>query len=463
MNQSKMKFGTDGWRGIIAEDFTFENVCKVAFANVEFFKKSPKRKNGIVVGYDARFLSREFAQIVANVFAENNFKVIFSEHICTTPMVSLMTKNFNAAFGIIITASHNPPQYNGYKIKENFGGAAFPETINQIEKKLSDKKIVLKNNFDYYLQRGKIAKVDFTKFYIDYIRTKIDISAIKKSKVKILHDSMFGAGMNIMQTILDIEQIHNTYNPSFGGTNPEPIEKNLKELILFVKEKKNDIGIATDGDADRIGAIDEKGNFVDSHKIISLLLKYFVEEKKMRDEVVKSFSVSQMVDKQCKKYGLKLHITPIGFKHICKLMVEKNVLVGGEESGGIGVSLHLPERDGIYIGLLLCEIMAKRKMKLSELVNEINEEFGKHFYDRIDLHLSEFEKKKIILLCNKFPKKIGEFKVEKVDTLDGYKFYVKNGWLLVRASGTEPLIRLYAEGDSRKKVEKLLKEFLPKK
>ncbi len=308
------------------------------------------------------------------------------------------------------------------------------------------------------VEKGIVKKVDFTSIYIEDIKSKINIDLIKSAGIKIAYDAMHGAGQGVMDQILPLKaSVRGTYNPSFGGSNPEPLPQNTKPLIDAVLKNNCDIGIATDGDADRIGAFDEKGNFVDSHRIFALILKYFIEEKKMTGEVAKSFSVSQIIDKMCKKYGLVLHETPIGFKYLCRLMVERNILIAAEESGGVGVKGHLPERDGTYIGLLLAEIMAVRKKKLSELVNELMAEFGWHYFKRNDAHLTEKEKNRIMAYYKKSPKQIAGLDVQRIETKDGYKLFVENGWVLVRASGTEPLIRFYAEAETPEKVETLLK------
>jgi phosphomannomutase len=456
-----IKFGTDGWRGVIADDFTFANIAKVALATANFYKHHKKIKNGIVIGYDSRFLSREFAEKVAEVLGNRGIKVILSDKISSTPMVSLLTKKLNAAGGVVITASHNPARYNGFKIKGDFGGPAFPETIEKVEKEL--KKVIKvnvesKKSFKELLEKGIIRKIDFTSLYIDDIKSKINIDLIKSAGIKIAYDAMHGAGQGVMDQILPLQvSLRGDFNPSFGGSHPEPLPQNTPGLIDAIVKNGCDIGIATDGDADRIGAFDEKGNFVDSHRIFALLLKYFIEEKKMTGEVAKSFSVSQIIDKMCKKYGLVLHETPVGFKYLCRLMVERDILIAAEESGGLGVKGHLPERDGTYIGLLLAEIMATRKKKLSELVNELMEEFGWHYFNRFDAHLTEKEKNRIMAHYKKGPKQIAGFPIQRIETKDGFKLFVENGWVLVRASGTEPLIRFYAEAETPEKVETLLK------
>ncbi len=456
-----IKFGTDGWRGVIADDFTFENIAKVALATANFYKRHKKIKNGIVIGYDSRFLSQEFAEKVAEVIGNRGIKVILSDKISSTPAVSLLTKKLNAAGGVVITASHNPAKYNGFKIKGDFGGPAFPETIEKVEKELKKvikSKVVIKKSFEELVEKGIIKKIDFTAIYIEDIKSKINIDLIKSAGIKIAYDAMHGAGQGVMDQILPLAaSVRGDYNPSFGGSHPEPLPQHTQPLIDAVLKFKCDIGIATDGDADRIGAFDENGSFVDSHRIFALILKYFIEEKKMTGEVAKSFSVSQIIDKMCKKYGLVLHETPVGFKYLCRLMVERDILIAAEESGGVGVKGHLPERDGTYIGLLLAEIMAIRKKKLSELVNELMTEFGWHYFNRYDAHLTEKDKNRIMAYYKKGPKQIAGFSVQRIETKDGFKLFVENGWVLVRASGTEPLIRFYAEAESMEKVQALLK------
>ena len=457
-----IKFGTDGWRGVIADDYTFANLEKVALATARFFAGQKKRKNGVVIGYDARFMSREFAEVSAAVMANAGIPVKLADSIVSTPMVSLMTLRENAAGGIVITASHNPARYNGFKIKGDFGGPAHPEMIALVEKELARVMKLKKlppatRTLGELVAKGRITPIAMKQRYLDDIAKKIDMDLIRSSGIRILYDVMYGAGQGVLDEVLPgVRQIHEIFNPSFGGTNPEPLAQNLTDLIRGVKAERYDIGIATDGDADRIGAVDEGGNFVDSHRIFSLLLKYLVEQKKMTGEVVKSLSVTQMVDKQCAKYGLKLVETPVGFKHICRYMTEHDVLIGGEESGGLGVKGHLPERDGIFLGLMLCEMMAVRRKSLGALVQELMDEFGVHEFRRIDMHLSEKEKESVMKRFRKGVREIGPCAVTGRNDTDGYKFFVEGGWVLVRASGTEPLIRVYAEGGSTAMVDALL-------
>jgi phosphomannomutase len=457
---TQIKFGTDGWRGVIAEDFTFENIARVALATANYFKRHLKIKNGIVVGYDSRFLSKEFAEKVAEVVANRGIKVIISDKISTTPMVSLLTKKLNAAGGIVITASHNPAKYNGFKIKGDFGGPAPPEMIARVEnelKAIQRSRFKSKKSFGELLEKNDIRRIDFTQLYVDDVKSKLNLELIKSSNLRIAYDAMHGAGQGVMEQIVPVKvALRQTFNPSFGGAHPEPLSQHLQGLAEAVVREGCDIGIATDGDADRVGVYDENGNFVDSHRIFALLIKYFVQEKKWTGEIAKSFSVSQLINKMCAKYRVTMHETPIGFKHLCRLMTERDILIAAEESGGLGVKGHLPERDGIYIGLLLCELMATRKKKLSALVEEVMQEFGWHYFNRYDAHLTEKEKARILSYYKKSPKSIGAYPVDRLETIDGFKFFLPGGWVLVRASGTEPLIRFYAEADSSEKVEAFL-------
>jgi phosphomannomutase len=456
----QIKFGTDGWRGVIADDFTFDNVKKVALATAHYFKKHKKIKGGVVIGYDARFLSREFAETTATVLGNFGIRAIISDKISSTPMVSFLCKRLNAAGGVVITASHNPAKYNGYKLKGDFGGPAFPEMIDRLEKELKKtikKPVTLKKTYDDLLKKGTIQRIDFTTSYVNDVSQKIDIRLITSSNLKIAFDAMYGAGMGVMSQLVPVAcGLREEFNPSFAGGHPEPLARHLKGLQEVMASGKYDIGIATDGDADRVGAFDEKGNFVDAHRIFALVLKYLYQHKKMTGEVARSFTVSDLIKKMCAKYGILLHTTAVGFKYLCHLMLTRDILAAAEESGGMGVKGHLPERDGIFIGLLLCEMMAARKMKMSELVNELMTEFGWHYFDRIDKHMTEKDKKRILGFYKKLPKKIGNFSVIDVSTIDGTKLFVENGWLLVRASGTEPLIRFYAEADTPEKVVELL-------
>jgi phosphomannomutase len=457
-------FGTDGWRGIIARDFTFDNLQMVALATAKYLKKIADNNPSVVIGYDTRFLSKEFAYVTAQILAWQDIIVHITDTFSTTPQVSYHTKQKGADLGIVITASHNPAIWNGFKIKASFGGPATPDQIAEVEAEL--KKVMSKpqtyafKEFDDYVTSRKIRIFNAKESYLRYIKKKVNLPLVREANYRILYDPMHGAGINTLKTLLpDITEIHETYNPSFGNLDhPEPIQEHLHDLIDLMKTGKYDIGIATDGDADRLGAIDHEGSFVDSHKIFMILLKFLYEKKKKRGAVAKTVSLTSMVNKFCAKYEIPLYETAVGFKHIAKIMNEEKVIIGGEESGGLGTILHIPERDGVFNCMLLLEVMATEKKTLKQLCDDLEAEFGIHRYYRRDVVVTPQQKKTILSACQKSPKKLGRYDVTKIDTKDGFKFFVDNGWLLIRASGTEPLIRFYAEGDSMSKVSELLDE-----
>ncbi len=458
---NKIKFGTDGWRAIIAQDFTVHNVQRVTEGVAQWLKTNFENPS-VVVGHDCRFAGELFANNVARVLLQNGIKVFLAQGFVTTPMISLGTLNCKASLGIIITASHNPPSYNGYKLKGHFGGPLLPQHISEVENLISDnlKFDYSKLNLSDFESDSRLEFVDLEKMYFDHVVAHFDLDAIKNSKLNLAFDSMYGAGQRIMQRLFpDIQHIHNEYNPSFNGIAPEPILKNLQEFSSFIKSN-GDIhcGLATDGDADRIGLFDSKGNFVDSHHIILLLIHYLVKYKNFTGEVVVAFSVSEKVKKLCDHYGLKYHITQIGFKFIAGYMLERDILLGGEESGGIAIKGHIPERDGIWMGLVIWEFMTKSGKTLEELIEEVYEIVGSFHYDRRDLHLKEEQKQNVIANCNagKYSN-FGNHKIEKIETIDGFKFlFGTEDWLLVRPSGTEPVLRIYAETENAEKTKQLL-------
>lgn len=458
----QIKFGTDGWRGVIADTYTFENIGIVTQAVARWIGDEEVTENGVVIGYDARFLSERFAKHAAVIFAAMEIPVRISKNIIPTPAISWAAKHFDAV-GVVITASHNPPEYNGYKIKAPFGGSANPDQIAGIEQRLDlyDKTLTIKPYVEC-VREGLIREMNLTWGYMDLIRESIDLDLIQESGIKIAHDPMYGSGRTILKQLLgsQVLEIHDELNPSFGGTAPEPMGKNLDELSQFVVENTCDIGIANDGDADRIGMVDEHGAFVSSHKLLSLLVEYLHQEKKMSGKIVKTFSTTNMLDKQAEKYGLQLDVTPIGFKYIAEKIVNEDILAGGEESGGIAVKEHLPERDGIYIGLLIAEMVVKSGKSLSRLVQDLFDEYGQHRYHRNDIHTEERKKKAMIKYCEeKKLKEIAGLKVEGWDMKDGIKHHLENGsWLLVRQSGTEPVLRIYAEATTEKEAAALVED-----
>jgi phosphomannomutase len=458
-----MKFGTDGWRAIIADEFTFDNVRKISKATAVAFKEHPKLSNGIVIGYDTRFLSREFAECAAAVFANEGIKVHLTNSFVTTPTVSMLARDMNCAFGVVITSSHNPPQYNGYKLKDEFGGSMGVELLRRIENALPDVPPLRGAwgvSFDDLVQQGRIEEIPGKQIYIDNLRSKIDIEQIKKSGIKVIYDAMYGSGQGMMDELIDIHSIRSEINPSFGGTNPEPVEKHLKLLSDEMKRCRYDIGIATDGDADRIAILDENGNFIDAQKTFALLLLYLIEYKKMSGAVVRGFSGSELIKRICEHYNLKLSTVPIGFKYISELMIKDDVLIGAEESGGIGIKNHLPERDGIFNALLFCEMLAVTGKKVSQHLQDMEKRFGKYYYKRIDKHLTDSADKNSLIGQAEELKELAGMKIVNKNTLDGCKLYFDDGWLLVRASGTEPLLRLYTETYNENKTDLILESIL---
>ncbi|GBD07130.1 Phosphoglucosamine mutase [bacterium HR21] len=461
-----IRFGTDGWRGVIAYDFTVENLRLVSLATAHYVHSLQLKYPAVVIGYDTRFLSREFAHEVARVFSEENIVVHLMESFAPTPLVSFHTKQKGAAVGVVITASHNPPYYNGFKVRGSFGGPATPEQIAEIEKHLQPllrkppKRWKLKQ-LEEYVDANLVRPFDPRESYLRHVRKKVDLELIGQAHLRVLHDPMYGAGIGFLRSILpNVEEIHAELNPNFGEVGqPEPIPERLRATMEHVRRaKRYDICLITDGDADRLAALDHEGTYVDSQRLFMLLLKYLYEDKRRRGTVVKTVSVTSMVDLYCQRNDIPLVVTPVGFKHIARIMQEQRVLLGGEESGGFASVIHIPERDGIFCGLLLLEMLVRRQKSLKQLSQELDEEFGPHRYRRVDVVVTDREKAAILRACAKRPARIGRYPVEHVDTTDGYKFFVPGGWLLVRPSGTEPLVRYYAEGHSLAMVNELLEE-----
>jgi phosphomannomutase len=459
---TKIKFGTDGWRAIIAKDFTVDNVARVTIATAEWLKKNFDEPS-VVVGHDCRFAGELFAETVTKVLASAGIKVFLAKDFVSTPMVSLGTKNKGASLGIIITASHNPPSYNGYKLKGHFGGPLLPEHIQEVEDIIPEK-----NNIDLeklsitdFQKAGLVEYIDLETMYVDHVEKNFDMNAIRNTKMNFAYDAMYGAGQNVMRRLLpDITFMHCDYNPGFEGQAPEPIHKNLMPFSNLIKESGDiDCGLATDGDADRIGLYDSKGNFVDSHHIILLLINYLFTQKKFTGKVVNAFSVTPRVKKMCEHYGLEYQVVQIGFKHIAGIMISEDVLLGGEESGGIAIKGHIPERDGIWMGLTIWEYMVKSGKTLDQLIEEVYKIVGEFKFERSDLHLKEEVKNKIVENCkNNVYDSFGPYKVTRLETIDGWKYFFDNDeWLMIRASGTEPVLRNYAESSTTEKAFAILK------
>jgi phosphomannomutase len=449
---NKIKFGTDGWRAIIAEEFTVENVKRVAYATALWLRKHYQEPSA-VVGNDCRFAGKLFADTTACVLASQGIKVYRSENtFVSTPMVSLGTVKLQADAGIILTASHNPAEYNGYKIKASYGGPATPAMIDEVEALIPDTINIQLKSVDEYSKEGLISFVDLESMYCDEIEANFDMEAIRNCGMNWAYDAMYGAGQNVMRRILpNATLLHCEHNPGFDGQAPEPIHRNLTEFSDVIKLSEGEIasGLATDGDADRIGLYDENGDFVDSHHILLLLIHYMSKVKNQQGEVYTTFSCTNKIQKLCDAYGINNTITKIGFKYICDLMVNsgKPFLTGGEESGGIAIAGHIPERDGIWMGLTIWECMAKTGKSLTELIEEIYSLVGTFAFERYDLHLTEELKQTIIQKCeNRAFTQFDSYKVIKTEDIDGFKFHFdENSWVMIRPSGTEPVLRVYSE------------------
>ncbi|MCJ7432863.1 MAG: phosphoglucomutase/phosphomannomutase family protein [Anaerolineales bacterium] len=471
-------FGTDGWRAVISDSFTFDNLRIVAQAVADAVASDhwDKSSNGgktpdpkkIVIGFDTRFLSDRFAGEVARVLAANGFKVFLTQSDAPTPAISYSVKNLGAIAGVMITASHNAPRYNGVKLKGAFGGSALSEQCSRVEVYINDNEEQARgpNLMDYKQARdaGLITKFNPLPAYFEHLRTLINSDIIAENPQRFVVDAMYGSGRGVIKAFLqgtgcEIAEIRGEMNPGFGGVHPEPITKYLGALASAVSSGMGNFGVATDGDADRIGAMDERGNFVDPHKIMALSLKYLVEKRDWTGAVVRTVSTTRMIDRLAKRYGLTLYETPVGFNHIADYMMKEDVLIGGEESGGISFKGHIPEGDGPLMGLLLVEMIAAGKKSLVEMVDDLLADVGPVHYERVDLRLSRpVEKAEMTeFLTKQAPKEIGGQGVSEVSQRDGVKYIMADGsWLLIRPSGTEPVLRVYAEGRTPEMVKALI-------
>jgi alpha-D-glucose phosphate-specific phosphoglucomutase len=459
----EIKFGTDGWRGIIADDFTFDNVRRVAGAIASYVLKYEDARRSVVIGYDTRFASARAAQVAAEVIAEAGIPVKLANDYTPTPAVSYAVKNDGAAGGVMITSSHNPWNWNGVKFKAKFGGSATPAIMKKVEEELRAGAMPKGS-------KAAVEEVDLKAAYVAAVCRFADMDLISRAKFKVAIDSMYGSGRGVLAGIFSDRGVQHVairqeVNPLFPDINPEPIEPHISMLQQTVVREKCDAGLATDGDADRIGAVAEDGSFVDSHKIFCVLLRWLLERKKWPGDVVRAFNTTRMLDRIAAKHGRKLYETQIGFKYTADLMMEHEILIGGEESGGIGYSRFLPERDGILNCLLLANAMAEEGKPLGQLVADLQREFGPHYYGRRDLHIPEEMKLDAIQRAKaESAQNLAKYGVVKKEYLDGVKFFLNaptngNGaeaWILFRASGTEPLLRAYAEAASPEMVTEIL-------
>lgn len=455
---SQIKFGTDGWRGIIADDFTVANVQLAAQAICNWIKRNNTTEKGMVIGYDCRAQSDIFANAVAQVAIGNGISVQLSNRPCSSPTVSFAVERSHAAVGIMITASHNPPSFNGLKIKASYGGSATPDIIKQIEAELA-----LISSEDVSVKKQAVLTVDLISDYLTHCASLVDLDLIKESGFRPVIDPMHGSGSGMLSAILrdagiEFLEIRSERNPYFGGVNPEPIASNMQALFDAVTESGFDVGICLDGDADRFGACDSQGRFVDCHRLFAVLLKHLTTFRGLTGDVVRTVSTTRALDKLCANRGIRLIETPIGFKYICDLMLQGDVMIGGEESGGIGVKGHLPERDGVVMGLLILEAMAAAGKRLEVLIDDVFAEVGPHEYTRNDMHPDPAAMPAIIAGLSDFsePTFVGA-EIKEIVRKDGTRLDFADGsWLLLRPSGTEPVVRVYSEAPTMEQAKHLV-------
>lgn len=455
-----IKFGTDGWRAIISEEFTFANVRRVAQAIAEYLKNHDLAKKELIVGYDPRFLADKFAEQVARVMVANGISCAMADRDIPTPVVAFAVKDRHASGAVMITASHNPPQYCGIKFIPWYAGPASEDITSEIEG-------YIKKGIEPVLgpKKGSIQRFDPRKRYFKALELLIDKEIIKKAKLKIVCDPMHGAGRDYLDNILQdfgckTEEIRGYRDVLFGGMMPEPDEETLKDLQAKVKHEKFDLGLALDGDADRFGIVDDKGNFLNANQVFALIFQYLIKDKKYTGDVVRSVATTHMIDKIAKLNKIKVHETPVGFKHIANLMMTKDIMIGGEESGGLSIKGHVPEKDGILACLLITEMVAKLRKPLSSVYSDLVKKVGLFVNKKMNLSMNKNEKKKLLeVLLKTPPDKFGGIGIREKVTIDGIKFIMKDGnWLLVRPSGTEPLVRVYFESSSSEKIGQMQKD-----
>ena len=462
---SDIKFGTDGWRGVIADDFTFANVERVSQAAADHWSAHPvagtERK--MIIGYDRRFLSAEFAARTAEVFAANDFSVVLTPEPTPTPCVSFAVKQLRAVGGVMITASHNPPKFNGFKLKARFGGSADSAECAAVEQLLSASP-VRRLAGSPTLRDSRIRLRDLRPAHFRAIKRLVDFPLIAKSGLRVAHDALFGVGAGCFETLLAgttcrVTTLNGAPDPLFGGINPEPLAKNYRLGAAVLRRDPHDFCLVTDGDSDRIGAMDGRGNALTNQQVIALLLHHLVRNRQGRGRVVKTINTTAMVDKMCAAWGLPLTEVGIGFKYIAAEMLRGDVLFGAEESGSVGFGGHIPERDGLAAGLFLLEMLATERVSVNRLIARLEKEFGPHRYGRVDAKFP-LEKRAALMayLAANPPARLGRSPVTAVKTFDGVKFESASGaWLGLRGSGTEPILRIYAEGASEAELEQLLR------
>ena len=451
-----IKFGTDGWRAVAISEKSVRGT--MARGTAQWM--NDKGMTHAVIGHDCRFGGQMFAEATARVLAGEGIRVDMARGFVSTPMVSLGVVKQHADLGIVITASHNPPSYNGFKLKSGFGGPTIPRDITAVEARIPTTIKDSWPSLDELVRQGMIRYVDLEEIYYQHVLEGFDIPLMRTSGIRLAYDAMYGAGQRILPRILpEAHCLHCDENPGFHGQAPEPIHRNLTELSeLLATTGQFGAGLANDGDADRIGMYDSKGRFVDSHHLLLLLLIYLHDYKNLRGKVVVTFSVTDKMETLARQYGLDFEVTKIGFKYIAEIMIEQDVLVGGEESGGLAVKGHIPERDGVWMGLMILEFMARTNKTLDQLVDMVHEKVGAFDFDRWDLHVEEAHKQAVIAACkNDTIDPDNTLRSTRKEDLDGFKYYLPEGWLMFRPSGTEPVLRVYAQGGNMEEVQDILK------
>ncbi len=457
-----IKFGTDGWRAIIADTFTFENVAILAQAFAVWVRNDAKKIPGeivrVAVGYDNRFLSKDFSETVATVLAANDIEVILASASLPTPALSLAVRDLKCVAGVVITASHNPPEYNGFKIKTAEGGGAGKNITDAVEGYIGS-QAVQKVEFKQAVADGEIKVVDLKKDYLKFIRGYVNLKKIKPAKFRVVQDVMHGSGGTLLADVLKgssirLELLRSDVNPGFGNCRPEPLPQYLTGLIAKMKKEKIDLGLVLDGDADRVAAVLPGGEFLSPQKILALLAIHLFKNRGIKGGVIKTICGTTMIDNMCKDYGIKLYETPVGFKYISDLMINEKIIVGGEEAGGMGLPNFIPERDGILAGLLLLEMMVYEKKNIGKILAEVEKKYGRYYYDKTSISMKSLVK---TLDPVKATEKVLGQKVVAVKDYDGVKLELADdSWIMVRASGTEPILRAYAESKSPKRTRDLL-------
>jgi len=465
---TKIKFGTDGWRAIIAEDYTFENVRICAQAMAKYLIDTRAADNGVVIGYDTRFASEDFAAATAEVIAGNGIQAYLCDRAAPTPTISYAILEKKAGGAVVITSSHNPAVWNGFKVKPEYAGSASPEVIAVLEKNIADIQAgqdrVKRITLDEAQRDHLIVKFNPAPAYLKHVASLVDVEGIKAAGITVVVDAMFGAGMGYFPAILAggntrVIEINNVRNPLFPGMhNPEPIAHNLAALAAGIVQYQADVGLATDGDADRIGLMDENGKFINQLQVYALLLLYLLEVQGKRGPIVKTVTTTAMANKLAKLYNIPVYETAVGFKYVGPKMMETGAIMGGEESGGFGFAGHIPERDGVLAGLFLLDLMIKLHKSPSQLIEYVYSLVGPHYYDRIDIQLPAAQHEAAIArIKGSKPEQIAGLKVTHIDTLDGFRYMLEDGgWLLIRFSGTEPLVRIYTETTDSGKLPAIL-------